>query len=287
MNKTGKGWFKNKLDDNAILSIIQEHKEGRSANFLAKKWNCCSNSIRGYLKKAGVYAPQKQSIPNRYHINRSFFHTIDTEKKAYWLGFLAADGCVQLTKKGSMLCLSLKWGDREHVSLFLSHMEASHTVKKTSSLGDSGIRHFKATASIWCKEMVNDLISHGIVPRKTFKLTFPHDVDKNLIKHYIRGYFDGDGSWMIEKCKYPRFSFVGNKPFIEDLQLILCSKCDIKKTKLKNASKKRENTETKTLSVTGTKQCKRFYDFIYNDCSVYMKRKRERVSSILEPLSRL
>jgi len=59
MNKTGKGWFKNKLDDNAILSIIQEHEEGRSANFLAKKWNYCSNSIRGYLKKAGVYAPQR------------------------------------------------------------------------------------------------------------------------------------------------------------------------------------------------------------------------------------
>jgi hypothetical protein len=284
MNKTGKGWFQNKLNDQDILTIIKEHKSGKSANSLAKKWDCCSNSIRGYLMKAGVYSPEKQSIPNRYHLNRSFFHAINTEKKAYWLGFLAADGCVQVTKKGSMLCLSLKWGDRDHVSLFLSHMEASHTVKKTSSLCN-GKRFFKATTSIWCKEMANDLISHGIVPRKTFKLVFPHNIDKRLIRHYIRGYFDGDGCWMLEKNKYPRFAVAGNKPFIKDLRLILCSECDINMG-IRTPSK-RHKEETKQIECTGTKQCKRFYDYIYYNCFVYLGRKRKRVSPILEPLNQL
>lgn len=47
--------------------------------------------------------------------------------------------------------------------------------------------------SITSNQLYNSLIKHGCIDRKSKIIRIP-DIDKNLIRHFIRGYFDGDGS---------------------------------------------------------------------------------------------
>ena len=62
--------------------------------------------------------------------------------------------------------------------------------------------------------MFNDLIKQGCVPNKSLILTFPnkYQVPKNLINHFIRGYFDGDGSiYEYSKTHAGSISFIGTE----------------------------------------------------------------------------
>ncbi len=54
--------------------------------------------------------------------------------------------------------------------------------------------------------MCNDLIGHGATIRKSLTLTFPTHLDEKLIKHFLRGYFDGDGCINYR----PQYGFIPN-----------------------------------------------------------------------------
>ena len=120
-------------------------------------------------------------------MDRDFFETIDTEGKAYWLGFIAADGCV--SDRGLSIHLSHK--DHDHLVLF------SELVGGSVDVTYKGASRFRSGIS----KVVQDLVSHGVHPRKTLTLEPPVGVPDSLIHHWIRGYFDGDGSVYPKKNK--------------------------------------------------------------------------------------
>ena len=114
------------------------------------------------------------------------FEKIDTEEKAYWLGFLYADGSV---------------GSKENkIELGLAEKDLSQVEKFKQFIGlDNKISYRKNTksyrSSFRSQKCKQDLISQGCVPKKSLILTFPTEqqVSHSLICHFMRGYFDGDG----------------------------------------------------------------------------------------------
>lgn len=123
---------------------------------------------------------------NKRFCDVDYFKEIDNEEKAYWLGFLYADGCVDKTHKQTILCLCNK--DEEHLNLFNKCINSTY---KISHPKDRNISRL----SITNKEFSENLISKGCVPCKSLILKFPteNQVPKYLLRHFIRGYFDGDG----------------------------------------------------------------------------------------------
>lgn len=132
-----------------------------------------------------------------------FFSTIDTEVKAYWLGFLYADGCVSLRRNPkrqtsviSAVQVSAAEQDghmlRELSQLLYKKDECRLYVYKNRSVTTQN----KIYLTINSKRMVEDLIKLGCTQRKSLTLQFPtsDQVPDLLIRHFIRGYFDGDGS---------------------------------------------------------------------------------------------
>jgi hypothetical protein len=139
--------------------------------------------------------------------NCSIFESIDTPEKAYWLGFLAADGCVYIAKTGQpKVRLTLAKKDKAHIKKFKNFLGVSHKIGyippktqvirsgsgKGKVINNSGSYQF----SVRCKTRVNDLTKNGVGPNKTFTHSFPKEeqVPARLLSHYVRGYFDGDGS---------------------------------------------------------------------------------------------
>ncbi len=146
------------------------------------------------------------------NLNDRYFSKIDNEQKAYWLGFIAADGSVQNKTGMRKLAIELSMKDRGHIECFRDHIQSDHKIyevyRKKSYEGWDFETH-SVRLDLPSAILVEDLGKQGIMPRKTFKLQ-PPSVRKNLIRHWIRGYFDGDGC-IYSRGKNRCFNVIGRK----------------------------------------------------------------------------
>lgn len=143
-------------------------------------------------------------------------------------------------------------------------------------------RERKKTKSVefcFCRcEPIQQLIKLGIHHNKTYENddSIFLNVPDNLKRHFIRGYFDGDGTVGIYENK-ARIGFVSLN------NLLLASILDyLHNTGFKGfISKEKQYTR---LRFNGNRSCKLFLDWIYKDATIYMKRKHDIYEDI--PTSR-
>jgi len=203
-----------------------------------------------------------------------YFETINTEEKAYWLGFIAADGCV--TNRSLNLCISKT--DVEHLKKFRDCINPKRPIKEYKSKYSPIPLTFVNISNI---KITESLIQYGIVERKTFKLHKLPDIPEELIRHFIRGYFDGDGSLSQHFAKHSpgytgfTFSILGNKPFLQEIQQHLISKCDLTETNIA-LCKPKKNQITCQYVKGGNPQVLRILTYLYKDSTIFLQRKYEK-----------
>jgi hypothetical protein len=135
----------------------------------------------------------------KYNLNENFFDVLN-EKSTYWLGFLYADGYVRMKDgKSGELKLKLKDTDKCHIEKFLKDIECDKPIK----CGIDNKSKF-CSVTVYSNKMVNKLFELGCVNNKTQVIRLPI-LENDLMNHFIRGYFDGDGS--ISKVKKRPNSF--------------------------------------------------------------------------------
>lgn len=255
--------YSSKEDPSRIVSL---YKSGLSSRQVSEALGDLSNlgqrTISRKLKKMGIERRTISEACRKYKVNHNFFEIIDTEEKAYWLGFIAADGC--LSHKCTLkLKLCLK--DKKLIEIFKEHIEATYPLYYRSSKLNGKV-YYNIALKLSSEKIYNDLIDKGITPRKSLTLKPPKNVPEHLIHHWIRGYFDGDGCVHVEKRGKLRVSILGTK---EVLGFIL------KQTKL---NQRIETTKSKTFRfrTSGLKKGLQFYHYIYNDATIYLERKKEK-----------
>lgn len=209
----------------------------------------------------------KRSTGSRSAIqNHDYFENIDTELKAYFLGLIMADGCVLDSNKGKTISFGLKLSDRYLIDEFAKeigfngklYVESSDK-KSTRSFGSTdGFVSIRFVSD----KMFNDLGKYGIVPRKTGKEYISSNIPKEMLPHFIRGCFDGDGSAFVSSG-YFRISYYGSRQICQDI-------LDIMQFNSKIYDKK----SVSFFSIQKKEYVKKFYDYIYKDATVYMHRKR-------------
>jgi len=144
----------------------------------------------GQLKKKPRYGgPDSRIQRTKGGLNIDFFKKWSAEM-AYVLGYFAADGCMFINPRGSKY-VSFTSCDREILQKVRRMLGSNHkfSVKKRHN------RNWKDafTLQIGSKEMYKDLVKKGFMPKKAFRFKLP-PVPKKYMRHFIRGYFDGDGS---------------------------------------------------------------------------------------------
>jgi len=180
-------------------------------------------TVFAILKRNNVKSRTLSESSMKYTCQDDFFNVINTEKKAYWLGVLFADGSI--TKKASksgQVIFSSK--DKEWVNLFLSDIGSNNS---PNCEYQKIFKKYIWKAQITSAQMYNDLNNLGCTPTKTKTIRIPI-LDDELIHHFIRGYFDGDGTVGIYKnlknndWKILKSGFCsGSQKFIIDLLSIL------------------------------------------------------------------
>ena len=218
----------------------------------AIKFNLDRHNLSRWIRKNGG----ETNLHGKVKINSKIFSSIDTEEKAYWLGFLYADGYVSDRNEVS-LELSLK--DKEHLISFNTFIERQREIK---------IDSFRARCLFKDTNISNDLKSLGVLPRKSLILTFPtyEQVPKRLLRHFIRGYIDGDGSIYISG-KNLFISVLGTKEFL--IQLIK----EIQMPERKLYKKRKDNNSNCWFFMYSGENCKKLIEYLYSNSKIYLERK--------------
>lgn len=242
------------------------YSTGLSCQKIADQLKCSESYINKRLKELNI-VKRSNSTYRKRKFDDHFFDNINTEKKAYWLGFMYADGCVQHKKTGQKL-ISLAVKDKEVIDKFIIDIGGTFVTK---TYKDVHVIHLTSTI------MFNALVKHGCIPRKSLVLTFP-TLDASLISHFIRGYFDGDGTVYIT---YPK-NYNRTSSIYKSIGVGICGTREfltgISKAALVNEAKKDRRKENNIwyLSFSGSKKVAAFYNYLYKDATIFLIRKRNK-----------
>lgn len=232
------------------------------------------------LERLGIKVT-KGNHYRKYFFDFNFFKKIDSELSAYWLGVLYADGCILSKEKygEQSFKLQLAEQDIELLQHYKEDLKSTYPIRHDDSRFKHNPKHQKMRfLEQRSQQTVNDLKRLGCIERKSLILDFPTEeqVPKKYIYHFIRGYFDGDGSISCWKeCNWI-ISFVGTENFIKKLATYFPGGSVFK-------DKRKENSWY--FSLGGNKQVIKAYHLMYDNSSRYMKRKFNKFQQLLTKYS--
>lgn len=185
---------KNILIKAAINEYLNTDEKCRSLTKIGNKYGVKRQTLSKHLYSMGYDVVNYQ---NRLRCDENVFDKIDTEEKAYWLGFLFADG--NISKYGNKLEVNLSSKDYSHLEKLRIFLKYEHKIRICKQSSNAKGREI-CRLSLRNKKIWNDLNDLGCVPNKTLIAKFP-EIRLDLARHMIRGYCDGDGSLGIYIAK--------------------------------------------------------------------------------------
>ena len=272
----------NKVSKEIQDKIINDYKSGKSLRQIEKDYNVTRVTASKFLTKIGV----KNTVGNHYRTyyhNEDYFEAIDDEHKAYWLGFMFADGYILNNDNRygeDQFGISIAKQDIQTLYQFKQDIKATnpiHEYERSIHVGQSLCR-----IQLTSQKTVNDLIDKGCVKQKTYVLEPPKNVPLDLIPHFIRGFFDGDGSIIKTKTEKNRCLKTDNYVYSIDFTTTKAvAEWLYKYFKAGSIIKEPRRNYTWYYTLGGHKQVINFYHLLYDNATIYMERKYLRFQELL------
>lgn len=256
------------------IKILSLRKEGLSTAQIGKEINRHHQFVLNCLKREGEYVKKETTYKRHYTVNTKFFKTIDTEYKAYILGFICADG--HICRKTNRIRITVATFDEDILDSIKNAMDSNHPIHRGEftnpyTKSDNKIC-YKSTLNLNSIELVDSL---SFIPDdKTYNLNSSviNYIPEELINHFLRGYFDGDGN-VLYNIKYTSgikylIQIAGNKEFLENtFQRYFPSK---NKMYFYKSSK-----QCYSWKLSSKENVDKFLEYLYKDSNIYLKRKFE------------
>lgn len=261
--KISKEYLENKL---TMTELANKYNVGRASII-----RICKDYIPDNDRRKSGFAHNR----HRISVDENYFENIDSPNKAYWLGFIAADGWVSSDENNPVMSIGLSIKDLNHLEKFKNDLKSTGKITQSCSLHKITGKYYATCAfSVRRLKFWNDLIKHGIIPNKSKELNFPN-ISDDLLKHYIRGYFDGDGCWTTDKQNTMSFGIVSS---VENF-CIKIRNCIKKQCQLESDVKITLHNNAYHFIYRDNLQTKRIYDYLYSDGGPWLDRKFEKSSA--------
>ena len=271
------------MNKNLKLEEIKRlYSSGLNGPQIAKIYSVCKKTITNLLLKNNIKLRTKSQQNRKYRLNEAYFEVIDTQEKAYFLGLLYADGC--MLEKKHTIKIGLKSNDYKLLEslskfIYIDFRPLEYETRKTTY---SKNELTMSTLRISSIVMYNDLLTHGLTPRKSLTLDFPKTIPNHLLSHFLRGYLDGDGWISVTTRKYKGLpgtkritcGFLCSEAF--SIKLIeLIKSLDIKPHIVKD----HRCNEIFDVRMTSNKGSKILLDWLYKDATICLDRKYNKYKS--------
>ncbi|SRR5258707_7365958 len=219
------------------------------------------------------------------NFNEHYFDQVDSEAKAYWLGFIFADGCVLWNERTGNYALQvgLQGRDIDHLVILEKDLGGSRSP-------DTDPRNGTVRLVWYSKTLAKQLINLGIEPRKSGTERLP-SFSPPLARHFWRGVFDGDGC-LTTQLKSPtlapefRFSLAGSRPVLEAFQQWAQSEVQIRPQKIVVARNSQGDTRTCVFFMNGNRQIAALATVLYQESARWLARKYALYLALLEQNAR-
>lgn len=255
--------------------LLQKLKEENyNLKEIAKKYNFKEFNLKHWCKKYGLISFIKQK---RYEFNEEYFKVIDTEEKAYWLGFLMADGSID--KELCYLKFKLKEEDKYIIEQFKKDIKCDRPTRIEKVQYASGIHSF-AVFEIGSKAMIKDLIYHGCGPKKSGKEVLPDSIPEEMIRHFIRGFMDGDGT-VSKKTRLISWISLSYNVLLS-IKMHLENKLNIKSIDIYFSPSKDYRHQQFRYTIC-SKDAENILDYLYKDATRYLTRKYKNYQKYKSP----
>lgn len=265
---------KTKITQGMIDRVCKEYQDGLSQDEVAKNNKTSRKTVRKILKDNNIPIRKPEEWLRQYDLNQEYFDVIDTQNKAYFLGFMYADGYV--SKINNCIQLNLQSRDLHILESFKKELKCIDKPLYFDQRSKSNPNHKDIfSLRIESEHMHNSLCNLGVVPKKSHILTYPFFLDQELHRHFIRGAMDGDGcihaTNLSNEKEIRSVDICGTYNFCSGLKTIIESNLDIHCSLI--LTNKKSNTYKITIS--GRNQCISFLDWIYTDAELFLYRKYE------------
>lgn len=258
-----------------ILSQEQKEKLKNDYNSLSQKdlktkYSISHKYLQRILKSFGIENVYRMmDRPRKYSQDDCFFDEINTEEKAYFLGFLLADGYVSAKKENWMLALRVI--DLDVVEKLKKALKSTFNIQTMYSDKRKTCYEIRISS----KYMVDSLKKLNLIQNKTKRVTISELIPQELWHHVIRGYFDGDGCIYVKKN---RENYVTCSISSCSLEILKQIESFLKNEKVLTFPEKKyiykyDNKNYGTIVVNSRKETNNFLKFLYKNSSVYMDRK--------------
>lgn len=258
--------IKTKLTEQQIKEAYNLYEEELyTTEMLGNIYNVDANTISNSFKRFGFTVRPNGHIPKPF--NDEFFKTIRTEEQAYYLGFLMCDGSIIGGKGSDIMRIELQVRDRIIIDILAKLLGYGADKVKVYIKTVNGEPLVTAHMSVISNNLCQDLIEKGVVKNKKGKKQIPSGVPSNLLHHTIRGMFDADGSINHDKGYIVLY---GGGSMTYQIADIFNKNLNLSRD---YAPKKYKNSTTR-LTIYNDSDYKAVTNFLYNDATIYLDRKK-------------
>lgn len=265
--------------------IITLYESGESCLKIATVMGFSQSFIHNILKNSNIKFKCTYDYYTNNKLNYEFFDKIDTEEKAYFLGFMFADGNVYRAKRPNKstfneISINLQEQDKYILEKFKILLAPGYKLgflnKKKYNKNDNNQWRLKFSD----KKIADQLGNLGCVPAKSLILEWPNwinNLDTKLIKHFIRGYYDGDGGISSYTDKYGGEQYAvkitSSKHFCDGIKKII----DIN---LNRDIGIYESGKIFDIRFGGNQQVYNFCVWLYDGANIYLARKYKKFQKL-------
>lgn len=278
---------KRRRSPNLLFTPEQEERirsmyvdEGIGAPTIALRMDADPSVVLHTLYRLGI--PRRSCGYRTYELREDFFDIIDTEEKAYFLGLIYADGSMSYRKTklatGYSMTLALQEEDGYMVVALRDALYPNHDIPVRESRN-------QVRLDVSSKRLFSALNALGCTPKKSLTLQFPtiEQVPRNLVRHFVRGYFDGDGSisWNTKVHHIQAaFNCVGSLPFCDTLKQLFDS---LGMPAYLSVCKHSPQVQYVIVSKQSTLIA--MFHYLYDGATIYLTRKRAKYDRLMVRLN--
>ena len=232
----------------------------------ARKYHVDRGCLRDKLHNLNIETNRRR----KFFFNENWFDVIDSEAKAYFVGFLMADGCI---KRNDMLTITLQRNDEDILRKLNALMESNYPIIHTTVSNNFATNALCSILRFNSIKLVQSLAKYGIVRNKTFAATFNPEnlIPEQYIGAYIRGLLDGDG-WVSISKNSKEIGFSGT--------FNICNGIANEFQKIGVRTKPIKYKTIYRIRITNTKDITAVYNLLYKNESVCLARKKDKMTKI-------
>lgn len=277
---------RNDMKEVDIPKAVEMYQNGMRCEAIGKVLGYGRSTVRKYIKLQGIDVRHTNFRRKHKIICEDYFENIDSQDKAYFLGLLWADGCnFRKDVKGKQayqIVISLQEGDKHILEeLCLKIFENTNVMNFIKNMPPKQNSWNLRVPSV---KISNDLLKHGMYPRKSITVGWPENLDRSLWRHFLRGVYDGDGGISFNSNSFNYLvGIIGSISFIDHLKLFLQEEFQINFHTKENIY--HTGTIMKNFKIHGNDKCEKFLDWLYDGAIHKLNRKYQKYLDLKQLIS--